>query len=390
MYRYQEGSIGSTASSARPASSLSSGSNDSGVFSVPQQGSGTQSRAVSGPPSPSFQINHLLHQAANLIAVNAQLRKEIEQVRASGASTTPIGSAGTTTTASVTAQPAVVSSNNSTTSENELVKPALSQEVFPFEPQNLPPHPASNRQSGKRSPKPDSYKTVMCQAWLESKVCLFGENCRFAHGEVELRPSRIQPKQNNKYKTKLCDKYTTSGLCPYGNRCLFIHPDSSGANAYIRPDKLLERHAMADLCQMADIVNRPSTPQNNPQSQSAVTALGPTPMRSVGNHLRPHPSWPLEPPTFFMDKEEKPNPLSEATLSSMFGDFKTPVRPSLTGSQGYVSGGSTPMTEVSPFSTVSSSSVNLNLTDDDRDFDMFHYSGLDSLTEELTRNLDLW
>lgn len=43
---------------------------------------------------------------------------------------------------------------------------------------------------GKKSPKPDSYKTVMCQAWLESKVCSFAENCRFAHGETELRPSK--------------------------------------------------------------------------------------------------------------------------------------------------------------------------------------------------------
>ncbi|KIH52570.1 hypothetical protein ANCDUO_17327, partial [Ancylostoma duodenale] len=93
--------------------------------------------------------------------------------------------------------------------------------------------------TGKKAANPDSYKTVMCQAWLESKMCAFGENCRFAHGEAELRPVRSVPCQINKYKTKLCDKYTTTGLCPYGDRCLFIHPDH-GTNAYIRPDKLVE------------------------------------------------------------------------------------------------------------------------------------------------------
>lgn len=38
--------------------------------------------------------------------------------------------------------------------------------------------------------KQETYKTVMCQAWLESTKCLFGENCKFAHGETELRPAK--------------------------------------------------------------------------------------------------------------------------------------------------------------------------------------------------------
>lgn len=78
----------------------------------------------------------------------------------------------------------------------------------------------------RKAAKPDTYKTVMCQAWLESMKCAFGENCKFAHGEHELRPVRFgnQIRNNLKYKTKLCDKYTTTGICPYGSRCLFIHP----------------------------------------------------------------------------------------------------------------------------------------------------------------------
>lgn len=36
-------------------------------------------------------------------------------------------------------------------------------------------------QGFQRKPsKPDTYKTVMCQAWLESLKCTFGENCKFA------------------------------------------------------------------------------------------------------------------------------------------------------------------------------------------------------------------
>jgi len=34
-----------------------------------------------------------------------------------------------------------------------------------------------------------SYKTVMCQSWLETAICKFGEECKFAHGEHELRDS---------------------------------------------------------------------------------------------------------------------------------------------------------------------------------------------------------
>jgi len=80
-------------------------------------------------------------------------------------------------------------------------------------------------QGFQRKPsKPDTYKTVMCQAWLESMKCTFGENCKFAHGEQELRPAKTQIRNHLKYKTKLCEKYTTSGICPYGSRCLFIHP----------------------------------------------------------------------------------------------------------------------------------------------------------------------
>ncbi|ETN79320.1 hypothetical protein NECAME_09896 [Necator americanus] len=57
---------------------------DSGVFAIHPPPSSVPppppslSSSTSRPPSPGLQISHLLHQTANLLAVNAQLRKEIE------------------------------------------------------------------------------------------------------------------------------------------------------------------------------------------------------------------------------------------------------------------------------------------------------------------------
>jgi hypothetical protein len=236
-----------------------------------------------------------------------------------------------------------------------------------------------------KTSKADAYKTVMCQAWLESKVCIFADTCRFAHGEEELRVSKVLPKQNNKYKTKLCDKYTTTGLCPYGSRCLFIHPDN-GTNDYIRPDKLVEvsqRHALADM-NARQLALRPVTPD----MPGSAFMFGNTPLSSR-MQLQPHPSWPLESADFFTDKTEEMTPLNVQNLFGCFEPATTPNRVSLaSGLSGYVSGAT------SPFSTISSSCVNLNISDDEHfERDYFRITGLDSLAEELTRNLtapDLW
>uniref|UniRef100_A0A0N4W1P2 C3H1-type domain-containing protein n=1 Tax=Haemonchus placei TaxID=6290 RepID=A0A0N4W1P2_HAEPC len=196
------------------------------------------------------------------------------------------------------------------------------------------------RHSLARAANPDSYKTVMCQAWLESKMCAFGENCRFAHGEAELRPVRSVPCQINKYKTKLCDKYTTTGLCPYGDRCLFIHPDH-GTNAYIRPDKLVEVSVGQLPGQpnpvLAHILPPPSVPLFPPRTttNSVTAACGRStnfggggsgvfgPNGQARTQLRPHPSWPLEPSTFFKEKTDEfrtPSPDDAATLASGKGE----------------------------------------------------------------------
>lgn len=149
--------------------------------------------------------------------------------------------------------------------------------------------------------------------------------------------------------------------------------------------------------------------------------LGPTPCRgssvlgSIGAHLRPHPSWPLEPAAFYTHKDENDTGsmlmFQQGLTSKLYTFFMfliaylfqyyiyvcsdelfhnaTPQRVSLVSS-GYASGGSSPAEEASPFSTATSS-LDLNvLREDDADFDFFRLSGLDNLAEELTRNLELW
>lgn len=84
-----------------------------------------------------------------------------------------------------------------------------------------------NQVQGVRKPeRPDTYKTVMCQAWLESMSCKFNDQCKFAHGEHELRPSNIPIRNKSKYKSRPCMKYL-AGMCPFGVRCLFIHDPNS-------------------------------------------------------------------------------------------------------------------------------------------------------------------
>lgn len=133
-----------------------------------------------------------------------------------------------------------------------------------------------NSFSSRKMAKPESFKTVMCKGWLEMGGCGFGQNCRFAHGEEELRPSKI-PVDNPKYKTKLCDKYTRTGVCPYGDRCLFIHPETANsngfANPYIHPDRMMQI--------MKDRAFPPMSLKRN--LNSATSLITPKPIPSFGN-----------------------------------------------------------------------------------------------------------
>ncbi|CAD6191544.1 unnamed protein product [Caenorhabditis auriculariae] len=77
--------------------------------------------------------------------------------------------------------------------------------------------------------KEEAYKTALCDAYKRADACPYGESCRFAHGENELRmPSQPRGKAHPKYKTQLCDKFSNYGQCPYGPRCQFIHKLKKG------------------------------------------------------------------------------------------------------------------------------------------------------------------
>lgn len=201
-------------------------------------------------------------------------------------------------------------------SDQENVAPAASQVADLSQyinPEIHSAHPAFRNPSGfvkncRKEPRADTFKTVMCQAWLESTYCAFGAECKFAHGEAELRPAALPIRNSQKYKTKLCDKYTTTGICPYGRRCLFIHPDPVSSEAYRR------RAVAQTLVQNTIGVPLKSTapaPPSTPATTAPTTTTSPdttdsesgvtTPLPS-----RPHPSWPLESSLFFNRPPSRP------------------------------------------------------------------------------------
>lgn len=77
--------------------------------------------------------------------------------------------------------------------------------------------------------KDEAFKTALCDAFKKFGFCPYGDGCRFAHGDSELRlPAQPRGKAHPKYKTQLCDKFSTFGHCPYGPRCQFIHKLKKG------------------------------------------------------------------------------------------------------------------------------------------------------------------
>ncbi|KAJ9060959.1 hypothetical protein DSO57_1025505 [Entomophthora muscae] len=63
------------------------------------------------------------------------------------------------------------------------------------------------------------YKTKLCTAFNERGRCLFGNNCRFAHGLNELR----KPLRHPKYRTQLCRAFFEDNFCQYGKDCNYLH-----------------------------------------------------------------------------------------------------------------------------------------------------------------------
>ncbi|CAA0824473.1 Zinc finger CCCH domain-containing protein 15 [Striga hermonthica] len=62
-------------------------------------------------------------------------------------------------------------------------------------------------------------KTELCNKWQQTGTCPYGQNCKFAHGIVELRPVL----RHARYKTEVCRMVLGGVPCPYGHRCHFRH-----------------------------------------------------------------------------------------------------------------------------------------------------------------------
>ncbi len=66
------------------------------------------------------------------------------------------------------------------------------------------------------------YKTEMCKSWAETKFCVYGNKCRFAHGKQELFG---RSSTGSNYKLKDCNSFRENGICMYGARCNFKHDE---------------------------------------------------------------------------------------------------------------------------------------------------------------------
>ena len=80
------------------------------------------------------------------------------------------------------------------------------------------------------------YKSEICQRFIETGVCKFGDKCQFAHGQEELRVIAKHPKfktipcktfhQSGNTHASHANTHANSGVCSYGNRCNFRHAES--------------------------------------------------------------------------------------------------------------------------------------------------------------------
>lgn len=69
-----------------------------------------------------------------------------------------------------------------------------------------------------------TYKTELCNKYIENGHCPYGSRCQFAHGERELRRSKRS--DDRRYKTQKCRNFWNHGTCRYGKRCQFIHDET--------------------------------------------------------------------------------------------------------------------------------------------------------------------
>uniref|UniRef100_A0A0M3ILA9 Zinc finger protein n=1 Tax=Ascaris lumbricoides TaxID=6252 RepID=A0A0M3ILA9_ASCLU len=107
--------------------------------------------------------------------------------------------------------------------------PNGSTPLLAIPPPIIPAIISSNRRSmldRKMRRKAETHKTIPCRAWTDTGRCNYGNKCKFAHGEEDLRklpPEPVKVYNNPRYRTAPCLKYRLLGSCPYGDRCSYIH-----------------------------------------------------------------------------------------------------------------------------------------------------------------------
>lgn len=78
-----------------------------------------------------------------------------------------------------------------------------------------------------KKPVPNKYKTEICRNWELEGYCRFGDECTFAHGNLDLNKKVSMP---SNYKTKICKQFAEEPFyCPYGEKCQFLHTTSDSA-----------------------------------------------------------------------------------------------------------------------------------------------------------------
>ncbi|MEN2496081.1 MAG: hypothetical protein MHMPM18_000647 [Marteilia pararefringens] len=81
----------------------------------------------------------------------------------------------------------------------------------------------------------EKYKTTICSQFISKGHCSYGKACIFAHGYNELRYFNSENFRNDnanynkklrsikKFRTEICQPFITTGVCKYGERCMYAH-----------------------------------------------------------------------------------------------------------------------------------------------------------------------
>lgn len=150
-----------------------------------------------------------------------------------------------------------------------------------------PPQPIEPPE-GEDTPnhKPWLLKTEICKVHARTGSCMYGENCRFAHGLLELRFVKRHPR----YKTRKCVNFWNRNYCAYGDRCCFIHDEYRQAER-IHGSRHLDRPADRNP---VPTLMAPQVTMNTPGAIAATMTPPTTMPPSTSTPMAPRPD--LSPP----------------------------------------------------------------------------------------------